>query len=88
MWKTWLAGGFPGGEGFFKKWLDGGMSEYVPGLEDDLQIGKAGSGAPKAAPTATTSAAPAEYKPSADDPELVMETDENGRMRLVIKEAE
>mmetsp|Transcript_1556 Transcript_1556/g.4685 ORF Transcript_1556/g.4685 Transcript_1556/m.4685 type:complete len:136 (+) Transcript_1556:142-549(+) len=37
LWKTKLAGGFPGGEGFFRKWLDNGMKDYVPGLAEENQ---------------------------------------------------
>ncbi|KAA8498028.1 hypothetical protein FVE85_5613 [Porphyridium purpureum] len=37
MWKTEFAGGFPGGEAFYKKWIDGGAKGKVPALEDDKQ---------------------------------------------------
>nr|7Y4L_WA Chain WA, CaRSPs2 [Porphyridium purpureum]7Y4L_cA Chain cA, CaRSPs2 [Porphyridium purpureum] len=38
-WKTLLAGGFPGGEFFFKKWIGEGAQGEVPNLDADLQPG-------------------------------------------------
>eukprot|EP00181_Compsopogon_caeruleus_P003212 CAMPEP_0184686060 /NCGR_PEP_ID=MMETSP0312-20130426/21175_1 /TAXON_ID=31354 /ORGANISM="Compsopogon coeruleus, Strain SAG 36.94" /LENGTH=126 /DNA_ID=CAMNT_0027140777 /DNA_START=124 /DNA_END=504 /DNA_ORIENTATION=+ len=38
MWKeSWFTGGFPGGEGFFRQWVDDGMTGAVPDLEPERQ---------------------------------------------------
>eukprot|EP00189_Rhodosorus_marinus_P012402 CAMPEP_0184746020 /NCGR_PEP_ID=MMETSP0315-20130426/8609_1 /TAXON_ID=101924 /ORGANISM="Rhodosorus marinus, Strain UTEX LB 2760" /LENGTH=137 /DNA_ID=CAMNT_0027218403 /DNA_START=122 /DNA_END=535 /DNA_ORIENTATION=- len=100
-WKTQLAGGFPGGEGFFRKWLDEGMTGYVPDLDDEKQLGSKPVGGPApnsaasspAPPTAKGGPAVNPPKPvipetSSGDTELVMETDANGKMRFVMKAKE
>uniref|UniRef100_A0A7S3E9Z7 Uncharacterized protein n=1 Tax=Rhodosorus marinus TaxID=101924 RepID=A0A7S3E9Z7_9RHOD len=68
-WKTQLAGGFPGGEGFFRKWLDEGMTGYVPDLDEEKQLGSkpAGGAAPTPA-AATPTPAAAAPTPAASTP--------------------
>ncbi|KAJ8906497.1 hypothetical protein NDN08_002990 [Rhodosorus marinus] len=100
-WKTQLAGGFPGGEGFFRKWLDEGMTGYVPDLDDEKQVGSKPAGSAASTPAAPTPAAPTAKGEAAVNPpkpvvpeavsgdtELVMETDANGKTRFVMKAKE
>lgn len=71
------------------------MKDYVPGLEDELQVGSKPTSAESdskekgsstaAAAEKKVSGTPEKYVPGADEPELIMETDSTGKMRLVIK---
>jgi len=59
-WKNLFAGGFPGGEFFYKKWIGEGAKDTVPNLDDELQ--------PSATPVpkkGAAAAAPAAAKPAA-----------------------
>mmetsp|Transcript_2869 Transcript_2869/g.8766 ORF Transcript_2869/g.8766 Transcript_2869/m.8766 type:complete len:123 (-) Transcript_2869:1959-2327(-) len=37
LWHNWFTGGFPGGEMYFMKWVEGGMVEDIPELEANFQ---------------------------------------------------